>query len=562
VGTRLGDGWGSGGKWRAIIPMRSHFAPLDRERASEWNEGEGGTLAVWGNAGLTANLSTVAQRRLIEQSRFGLIDKPFAAVIGVGSADIAAFLDGDARFDRLVADLLAGLSWVSWPDKQEREKLLAVRKSEPAPLPLTYAALKPLYTPDAALRQPSLRLPQNFSLPIPQALPSLLAANRVSDALRLGMDRVRGSGLATPFFRAQPPSGPNDGRRLLAALTVPVRRAVVRESIATPIRLRRTPKMSIDLAPLHGEHRLLLQVELQPLQGARFQPTGFPNLGPARYRGADDNELLLVESAQSMANRLEAVCWDEPGDDWLAPLRGIPLVKVIDADGKPLTNSLLEAHRLNSPYILEGKDEDVLKLLKKRLAGMEEGRVDFRELAKVVLWLDPNALLHGLFLAKKDLAGGRLRLPRALSAFIEAVDVRVASSGGVKNDTVNPSGDTSKGFGNVPYARDEFTAGSIIAYFNLDLAQLRGYGLGGTVERFLVAFAFYKIRALLVRGLRLRTACDLAPIRDGLVATAPAGYVLPELRELEMELPRLIDAVAAEGLFAEPRVTTVVYRKK
>jgi CRISPR-associated protein Csb1 len=63
---------------------------------------------------------------------------------------------------------------------------------------------------------------------------------------------------------------------------------------------------------------------------------------------------------------------------------------------------------------------------------MEEGRVDLRELAKVVLSLDPNALLHGLLLAKKDLAGGRLRLPRALSAFIEAAHVRVASSGGVK----------------------------------------------------------------------------------------------------------------------------------
>ena len=259
---------------------------------------------------------------------------------------------------------------------------------------------------------------------------------------------------------------------------------------------------------------------------------------------------------------LEAVCWDEPSDDWVAPLRGIPFVKVTDEDGNPLTNSLLEAHRLNSPYILEGKDERVLNLLKKRLAGMEEGRVDLRELAKVVLSLDPNALLHGLFLAKKDLAGGRLRLPRALSAFIEAVNVRVASSGGVKNDSVNPSGDTGKGFGNVPFARDEFTAGSIVAYFNLDLAQLRGYGLGGTVERLLVAFALYKICALMAHGLRLRSACDLAPVRDGLVATAPAGYALPQLDDLEAELPRLIEAVAAEGLFAEPRVTTVVYRKK
>jgi hypothetical protein len=44
--------------------------------------------------------------------------------------------------------------------------------------------------------------------------------------------------------------------------------------------------------------------------------------------------------------------------------------------------------------------------------------------------------------------------------------------------------------------------------------------------------------------------------------TAPAGLVLPELEELQTELPALIEAVGAEGLFADPRVTTVVYRKK
>jgi hypothetical protein len=65
----------------------------------------------------------------------------------------------------------------------------------------------------------------------------------------------------------------------------------------------------------------------------------------------------------------------------------------------------------------------------------------------------------------------------------------------------------------------------------------------------------------MVRGLRLRTACDLAPIEDGLVATAPAGYALPKLAELETEMPQLIEAVATEGLFAKLPVTTVVYRK-
>jgi CRISPR-associated protein Csb1 len=320
--------------------------------------------------------------------------------------------------------------------------------------------------------------------------------------------------------------------------------------------------MPVDLSPLHDAHRLLMQTELRPLQGSRFQPTGFPNLGPATYRGPDDTPMLLVESAQSMANRLEAVCWDEGGDDWVKPLRGLPLVKVTDANGSPLTNSVLEAHRLNSPYILEGRDDSVLKLLKERLAGMEEGRVNLRELAKVVLSLDPNALIHGLFLAKKDLAGGRLRLPRALSAFIEAQDVNIAASGGVKNDSVNPSGDTARGFGNVPFSRDEFTAKKIIAYFNLDLALLRGYRLSAAAERLLVALAFFKIRALLARGLRLRTACDLAPYDGRLVATEPNGYALPELAELEAGLPTLIDAVASEGMFAEPRVTTVAYRKK
>jgi len=319
--------------------------------------------------------------------------------------------------------------------------------------------------------------------------------------------------------------------------------------------------MPLDLSPLAGAPRLLLEVELKPLQGTRFQPTGFPNLGAARYAGPDGEEMVLVESNQSMANRLEAVCWDEAADEWTTPLKGLPLVKVQDTGGKALTNSVLEPHRLNSPYILEGKDDTVLKFLKKELAALEQGRVDLRKLARVLLFVDPNALIHGVFLAKKELAGGRLRLPRVLSAFIEAGDVNLASSGGVKNDSVDPKGDTNKGFGNVPFARDEFTARRLIAYFNLDLAQIRAFGLGERVERFLISFALYKIRALLSSGLRLRTACDLTPAAAPKV-TAPEGFTLPELSQLEAELPALIEAVGAEGLFAKTRITTVEYRKK
>ena len=318
--------------------------------------------------------------------------------------------------------------------------------------------------------------------------------------------------------------------------------------------------MSLDLTPLATEPRLLLEARLQPVQGTRFQPTGFPNLGHAVYESPNGGgQIVLVESAQSMANRLEAVCWDEVRDDWVEPLRGLPVVQVVDKTGKHLTNSLIEAHRLNSPYILEGKDKSVFNALKERLATFEQGRVDLRELARVLLEFDTNALLHGVFLAKKELAGGRLRLPRSLSAFVEADGARRAVSGGVKNDSVDPKGDTAKGFGNVPFARDEWTAERITAYFNLDLRQIRAYGLGDDVDRLLVLLALFKIQRFLVEGLRFRTACDLDVVE--VQVTRPSGFELPTLAAMEAEIPGLVDRIGTSGLFGDGRVLTVTYEK-
>lgn len=314
--------------------------------------------------------------------------------------------------------------------------------------------------------------------------------------------------------------------------------------------------MSLNLTALNTSPRLLLRARLKPLQGTRFQPTGFPEIGAAQYEGPDGTPTLLVESAQSMANRMETVCWDKVADDWVAPLKGLSVIKVNDKDDKPLTNSVLEAHRINSPYILEGQDKSVLDKLKNELANMDEGIVDLRHLANVLLALDANALLHGVFLAKKELAGGRLRLPRALSAFIEATHSKVAASGGVKNDSVNPKGDTAKGFGNVPFSREEFVSPDIAAYFNLDLAQLRGYGLHASATELLIALALYKIRAFLENGLRLRTACDLECA--GIDVQRPQGFELPTLAELEQALPGLIRTAGNHVHFEQ---TTVTYRK-
>lgn len=314
--------------------------------------------------------------------------------------------------------------------------------------------------------------------------------------------------------------------------------------------------MSLDLSALASQPRLLLEVPLKPLQGSRFQPTGFPDLGAATYRHAD-TDMLLVESAQSMANRLEAVCWDEASDELVAPLKGLPYVKVAAA-GEVTTNSILESHRINSPYILEGADKSFFKTLQSELGAMEKGRVDLKLLAKVLLKYDVNALVHGVFLAKKELAGGRLRLPRMLSAFIEAEQTSVVASGGVKKDEVDPSGDAKKGFGHVPFHRDEYTAEKITAFFNLDIAQLRGYGLPKEAETLLLALSLFKIQKFLRDGLRLRTACDLEPA-GATVIKRPEGFTLPTLDALENELPTLIKAASKN--FADPVVTEVKYTK-
>lgn len=301
--------------------------------------------------------------------------------------------------------------------------------------------------------------------------------------------------------------------------------------------------MSIDLSKLNNAHRILFNISLRPIQGDRFQPTGFPSLGAATYQTKDGTK-LLVESAQSMANRLEATIWDEAAQKPVQDANGISYIRV-ERNGQFLTSSILEAHRINSPYLLEGKDKTFFEELKASLGGLAEGPINRKLLAETLIKFDSNALLHGVFLAKKELAGGRLRIARALSAFVEAEGVELAASGGVKNDHVNPSGDTSQGFGNVPFARDEYTAQKIVLYVNLDLDQIRGYGLGQDATRLLIVLALYKVRALLCGSLRFRTACDLEPEEETITAVRPSGFVLPSLPELSAALKDAVQLNAA-----------------
>lgn len=305
--------------------------------------------------------------------------------------------------------------------------------------------------------------------------------------------------------------------------------------------------------------RLLVEADLAPVQGSRFQPTGFPDLGAAEYAiPGEERRALLVESAQSMANRLEAVCWNEAEGGLIPALEGLPYVVTTLPTGDT-TNSILEAHRLNSPYLVKSEGFSVIQ---EAIGFKKDQPFDRRKLAQALLRFDPNSLLHGIFLEK---VGGVVRLPRALSSFVEAEDVNVATSGGVKVDRVQPAssgdkttyGKANEGYGNVPYHRDEYVAKRITAYFNLDLALLRGLGLQPAALELLTTLALFKIQRLLAVGLRLRTACDLDV--EEVRATRPQGFELPPLKTLHEALPAAV--AACSEFFHTPAILQLTYKK-
>jgi CRISPR-associated protein Csb1 len=314
----------------------------------------------------------------------------------------------------------------------------------------------------------------------------------------------------------------------------------------------------MDLNALKSAPRLLITASLQPVLGTRFQPTGFPDLGAAKYSTADGRDMLLVESAQSMANRLETVCWDEANDKPIEELTGLPYVESTLPDGTK-TNSILEAHRLNSPYLVNADGFDAIK---SEIGFVENKPFDRQKLVSALFRYDPCSLLHGIFLEK---IGGVVRLPRALSAFIEADNVNVAASGGVKVDQVQPStsadntpyGKAADGYGNVPFHRDEYT-GNIKAFFNLDLSLIQGFRLPDEAKEFLVTLALFKIDRFLATGLRLRTACDLVETDRQLVRDIP-GFRLPESGQITQKLVSHFASETLQPFFANPRVTPLKY---
>lgn len=302
--------------------------------------------------------------------------------------------------------------------------------------------------------------------------------------------------------------------------------------------------------------REMYEIELRAVPSDRFQPTGFPDLGAAKFEkpvGTSEwVDAILVESAQSMANRFEAMGWDDARHEPVPTLRDLPWIAVVaDDDGRYLTSSRTEAHRLASAFVKESEnadDKDMVASLGELLELSDDTPLAANRIAAAIFTLDPLCLIHGVFFADAKWPG-QPKVARALTGFVEAVDVREAYSGGVKRDDVRHSigaegGGTAEGYGHVPYHRTEYTARSITMYVSIDVGQIEAYGLSSEATDLLLAVARWEVRSLLDCGLRLRTACEFEPLdADGPAGLADAETLASQIRDLvDRGIPELADS--------------------
>lgn len=293
----------------------------------------------------------------------------------------------------------------------------------------------------------------------------------------------------------------------------------------------------------------IYHITLRPEPSGRFQPTGFADLGAALYEqprpGRGPIKMLLVESVQSMANHLEGEGWNalenKPADE----LAGLPWVKVLSEDDEYLTSSRTEAHRLASAFVRNSKmgSNWFLDILKEKIGLAQDRPVDLRHLARALFRYDPLNLIHGVFFAVKQWPH-QPKVTRAMTAFIEAEDVREVHSGGVKTDdvrhkTTGTSGGSAEGYGMVPFHRVEYTAAKTQLHVAIDIGLLNSYGLSDEGTQLLAAIAKWEIASLLSGQLRLRTACSFRAADDLPDSFSSPSVLAEQICDLAKKCPEL-----------------------
>jgi CRISPR-associated protein Csb1 len=301
-------------------------------------------------------------------------------------------------------------------------------------------------------------------------------------------------------------------------------------------------------------------IRLKPLLPT-FVPAGFVDVGHSVVRDASSGEnLVIVDSVQSLANHLEATLVAEPGQA-ISGLEAMPYVRltITDPAGRTRTTSSLELpHRLASGWFCKAKD---LKPFQEELA---EDILD-NGIAAATFRRCPNSLLHGVFYSQ--LAGldpNVAKSPRLLSAEVVARGAQSINDGGVAKDPLFPSGDgfdveglvgakakaAEVGAGYIPYRHQAFIAKEIELSVYLAEGRISRLPLAEPARELLRLLARTKLALLLAEPLDLRAHC-IFKVEDQ--AAMPAE--LRNVDTLMADLQSCLETCCQQGLLQDPPLT-------
>ena len=301
-------------------------------------------------------------------------------------------------------------------------------------------------------------------------------------------------------------------------------------------------------------------IRLKPLLPT-FVPAGFVDVGPSVVRDATSGEnLVIVDSVQSVANHLEATLVAEPGRA-ITGLEGMPYVRltITDPAGRTRSTSSLELpHRLASGWLCKAKDlKDFQESLAKDILDNGIAAVTFRRC--------PNSLLHGVFYSQ--LAGldpNVAKTPRLLSAEVVARGAQSVTDGGVAKDPLFPSGDgfdveglvgtkakaAEVGAGYIPYRHQAFIAREIELSVYLAEGRISRLPLPEPARDVLRLLARTKLALWLAEPLDLRAHC-IFQVED----SAAIPEELRDSDQLLSDLQTRLQECQQLGLLQEPLIT-------
>jgi CRISPR-associated protein Csb1 len=303
------------------------------------------------------------------------------------------------------------------------------------------------------------------------------------------------------------------------------------------------------LLAVNGPACLIIKAQFEPLGDQdRFQPAGFPEMGHVIYDAPRANEngnplpadkVCIVDSAASMANHLETLCFSNPTTGILHPdLAGLAYVRcVTDPNNRLVITTLSEGHRLASDLFLDGQlngqnfrqalraDFGIVEIKKDKTYFVTPD--NWWTIYRTIFRYDPNSLVHGILFAKEQ-----IKISRLLTAHLEAFGAARVGSAGVKFDRL----DKTKS-GQPIFSKDEETARCIEATFMVDLGLLRSYGhstngLNDAQKRLLLELALWKVQRMLNAPFRFRSGCHLRCVNssyfneDGKTEINPTAFGL------------------------------------